>query len=130
MLVAVLIVTVLLALAAYNYTNWGVSEYRLTVTRARQAQAKASADSAVHYFMAMMANPEDSASILNGNVFDNPPAFLRKTLSLMTSRSSAPRFPSCRPARATRIPPMARAAGSWTNREAQSQCLHGGRSHG
>ncbi len=79
-LVAVLIVTVLLSLAAWTYTHWALKEYGATVTRVREAQAKAAADSAIHYFMAMMADPEDSSTLLNGNWYDNMQAFQDITL--------------------------------------------------
>jgi type II secretory pathway component PulK len=74
-LVAVLIVTVLLSLAAYSYLDWATTQYQGTSTLIREAQAKCAADSGVHWVMALLADIENSSTLLNGNPYDNMTAF-------------------------------------------------------
>ena len=73
-LLAVLVVVVLLSLAAYQYSDLMVSEYKAVVNAHRAAQARAFADSGIHYAAALIANP-DNVATLGGNIFDNPDAF-------------------------------------------------------
>lgn len=70
-LVAVLVVVVLLALAAYQYSDLMLAEYQASLNAHRAYQARAFADSGVHYAAAMIANRAE----LNGNIFDNADAF-------------------------------------------------------
>ena len=74
-LLAVLVVLVLLSLAAYNYSELMLSEYKASVNYHKNAQARAFADSGVHYAMAMLANPDNIATLLNNNPYDNPLVF-------------------------------------------------------
>src|SRR5262245_48945971 len=69
-LLAVLIVVVLLSLAAYRYNDWMMSEYRAFDSAIHAAQARALADSGVHYVAAQLA-----AGALGDNPWDNPQLF-------------------------------------------------------
>jgi type II secretory pathway component PulK len=73
-LLAVLVIVVLLALAAYQYSDLMVSEYKAVVNAHRAAQAKAWADSGIHFAATAISSPDFVAG-LNGNIFDNPDAF-------------------------------------------------------
>lgn len=70
-LLAVLIVVVLLSLAAYNYSDLMLAEYKASDNYHKNAQARAFADSGIHYAMAMLSNPDNIAGQLNDNPFDN-----------------------------------------------------------
>src|SRR2546423_6640746 len=74
-LLAVLVVLVLLSLAAYNYSDLMVAEYKASDHYHKQAQARAFADSGIHYAMAMLASPDNVASMLNNNPYDNASVF-------------------------------------------------------
>src|SRR3954451_1185313 len=69
-LLAVLVVTVLLTLAAYKYSDYMLSEYRATDAAIRSSQAKMYADSGVAYTAAMLVGDG-----LGGNPWDNAAAF-------------------------------------------------------
>lgn len=73
-LLAVLVIVVLLALAAYQYSDLMLSEYKAVVNAHRAAQARAWADSGIHFAAAAISTPEVIASF-NGNIFDNPDVF-------------------------------------------------------
>lgn len=73
-LLAVLVVVVLLSLAAYQYSDLMLSEYKAVVNAHRSAQARAYADSGIHYAAALISNPDNIAT-LGGNIYDNPDAF-------------------------------------------------------
>src|SRR5262249_38787552 len=72
-LLAVLVVVGLLSLAAYRYNDWMSAEARAAVAAVRAAQARALADSGVHYAAALLADSGNST--LNNNPYDNPSAF-------------------------------------------------------
>lgn len=57
-LIAVLVVVVLLTLAAYQYGEFMLSEYRAASSFTRAAQARAFAESGVHYAAAFLSNAE------------------------------------------------------------------------
>src|SRR5947209_12584403 len=73
-LLAVLVVLVVLTLSAYQFSEMMMAEYRAADSARRMAQARASADSGVHYAAALLGSP-DAATALNGNPFNNPTAF-------------------------------------------------------
>lgn len=75
-LLAVLVVVVLLSLAAYQFSELMMAEYKATDSYVRSAQAKAYADSGVHYLAAALSNPNTLAATLNNNPYNNPGAFL------------------------------------------------------
>lgn len=80
-LLAVLIVIVVLSLAAYRYSDMMSAEYRASNRILRNAEAKALADSGIHYAMALLADKTAfSASPLNGNPYDNRDAFMDRPL--------------------------------------------------
>ena len=74
-LLSVLIVIVLLSLAAYQYSELMMAEYRAMDSYARTAQARALARSGVHYTAAILSDPTSYSSTLNGNPFDNAQYF-------------------------------------------------------
>src|SRR5262245_38980846 len=74
-LVAVLIVIVVLSLAAYQYSELMVAEFKANDNYHRAAQAKALADSGLHYAAALLANQENIVKLLDGNPYDNPERF-------------------------------------------------------
>jgi type II secretory pathway component PulK len=74
-LLAVLMVVVVLTLAAYQFSEFTLSEYKAAENTRRAAQARALAGSGVNYTAALLSNPDSLASILNGNPYDNPQAF-------------------------------------------------------
>ena len=74
-LLAVLVVIVLLSLAAYNYSDAMLAEYKASDNYHKNAQARAFADSGIHYAMAMLSNPDNVTSLLNGNPFNNLTVF-------------------------------------------------------
>jgi hypothetical protein len=69
-LLAVLVVTVLLTLAAYKYSDYMLSEYRATHATIRASQARMYAESGVDYTAMMLVG-----DALGGNPWDNTAAF-------------------------------------------------------
>jgi type II secretory pathway component PulK len=86
-LLAVLIVIVVLALAAYRYSDLMVAEARASDSAVRAAQAKALAVSGVHYAAAALADA-NTVNSWNGNVFDNAAAFR----NIAVNADDRPRF--------------------------------------
>jgi type II secretory pathway component PulK len=74
-LIAVLVVVVLLSLAAYQFSELMLAEYRAADSHARQVQAKALAESGVQYAAVMLSNSTAFANNLNSNPWDNPSVF-------------------------------------------------------
>src|SRR5262245_47856245 len=74
-LIAVLIVVSLLTLAAYQYSELMMAEYRATASYTRAAQARAFAESGINYAAMLLSDPDLFANRLNGNPFDNPDIF-------------------------------------------------------
>ena len=74
-LLAVLVVVVLLTLAAYQFSELMLAEYKAADSYTRSAQAHALADSGVHYAAAILSNSDAFTKTLNGNPFDNAQAF-------------------------------------------------------
>src|ERR1043165_6050080 len=74
-LIAVLVVVVLLSLAAYQYADLMLSEYRASESAHRNVQAKAFADSGIHYAAMLLSNPDNISGALNGNIWNNQSAF-------------------------------------------------------
>jgi type II secretory pathway component PulK len=72
-LLAVLITVVLLALAAYRYSDLMLGEYRAAQASGRAIQARVIADSGVAYASALLAGNIDQ--MVGGNLWDNPQAF-------------------------------------------------------
>ncbi|MCS7045930.1 MAG: type II secretion system protein GspK, partial [Gemmataceae bacterium] len=73
-LLAVLVVVVILALAAYQYGDLMLSEYRAAVNAHRAAQARAFAESGINTAIAILSDAESLAAI-HRNVYDNPGVF-------------------------------------------------------
>jgi type II secretory pathway component PulK len=74
-LLAVLVVLVLLTLAAYEYSELMTAEYRAADSYARAAQARALAESGVHFAAAALGNPDTFTNTLGSNPFNNATAF-------------------------------------------------------
>src|SRR5438105_2853172 len=74
-LLAVLVVIVLLTLAAYQYSELMLAEYKAADSYTRSAQARALAASAVHSSAAMLGTPDNVTNSLNGNPYNTPQAF-------------------------------------------------------
>jgi type II secretory pathway component PulK len=74
-LLSVLIVVVLLSLAAYQYSELMMAQYRATDSYSRSSQATALAKSGVHYVAATLSDPDTFTNTLNSNPWDNPTAF-------------------------------------------------------
>lgn len=87
-LIAVLLVVVLLSLAAYNYSEVMLSEYKAADSATRALQARANAASGIHYAAASLANKDFFAGTLNSNPFDNEGSFR----NIAVGTSDVPRF--------------------------------------
>src|SRR5947208_8917290 len=74
-LVAVMIVVAILALAGYQYADLTTAEYKAAANAQKLAQAKAVADSGIHYVLAIVASPDNITSYANGNLYSNADAF-------------------------------------------------------
>jgi type II secretory pathway component PulK len=74
-LAAVLVVVTLLTLAAYQYSEYMFGEYMAADSYARTTQARALADSGVHYVCAMLCNKDTYTNTLNSNPWDNAAYF-------------------------------------------------------
>lgn len=77
-LVAVLVVIVLLSLAGYQYNEMMLQEYKVSEYAHRSMQAKALADSGIHYAAGMLSSENNFYGLLGGNPFDNPELFKEK----------------------------------------------------
>jgi len=73
-LLAVLVVIVIMALIAYQYSDRMVSNYQAESNAHRSAQLRHIADSGIHY-AAQMLTPENMANFLGGNPYDNAERF-------------------------------------------------------
>src|SRR4051794_32333457 len=87
-LIAVLVVITLLALAAYQYSELMTSEYNAVETASRATQARALANSGVHYAAAVLADKNSFEGVLNGNPYNNAGAFQDQ----LVAPSDTPRF--------------------------------------
>jgi type II secretory pathway component PulK len=74
-LIAVLIVVASLSLAGYHYSDSMLSEYKASDNAHKSAQARKFAESGVHYAAGLLSNPDNYASLLAGNPWNNPGAF-------------------------------------------------------
>jgi type II secretory pathway component PulK len=74
-LLAVLVVTFMLALSAYLFSAAMRSEGQGTRSYMRAAQARALAESGIDYAAALLSNPDLFTNTLNSNPFNNPQAF-------------------------------------------------------
>jgi type II secretory pathway component PulK len=84
-LLAVLIVVVLLTLAAYQYSELMMAEYKATASYTRATQARAAAASGVNYAAMLLSDPNNFANVLSSNPFNNPGAF--KAIAVGDGRS-------------------------------------------
>ena len=81
-LLAVLVVVVLLALAAYQFSDLMSAEYRVADSYRKSVQAKALADSGVAYAAALLSNPDAFANDLTG-VYATDPNYGANLITIM-----------------------------------------------
>src|SRR5258708_17113278 len=81
-LIVVLIVIVVLSLAAYRYTDMMMSELRATNRILKNAEAKALADSGIHYAAALLSDTTAFTGTLNSNPYDNASVFKDVNLNI------------------------------------------------
>src|SRR6516162_2601427 len=74
-LLTVLVVLVVLTLAAYQFSEMMLAEYKAADSARRQAQARALADSGVWYAAALLSSPDAVTNTLNGNPWSNTQSF-------------------------------------------------------
>ncbi len=86
-LVTVLVVVVMLTLAAYQYSELMMAEYKAATSYQRAAQARALADSGVNYAAMLLSDKNAFANVLLSNPYDNPDVFREVRVST-TSRSN------------------------------------------
>jgi type II secretory pathway component PulK len=91
-LLAVLIVTVVLALSAYLFSDAMVGEANATKSYTRAVQARALADSGIDYAAAILSNPDLFTNTLGGNPFSNAQVFQGITIQEETESNSQGRF--------------------------------------
>lgn len=74
-LLIVLIIVVLMTLAAYQFSELVTAEYRAAESVNKAAQARALADSGIHFAAAVLSNAESFSTLLQGNPYDNAGVF-------------------------------------------------------
>src|SRR5947209_20181577 len=74
-LLIVLIIVVLMTLAAYQYSELVTAEYRAAEGLNKMVQARALADSGIHYAAVVLSSADTFESVLNYNPYDNATAF-------------------------------------------------------
>src|SRR5262249_542732 len=74
-LLAVLVVVTLLSLAAWQYSQMMMSEFKAADAYTRAAQARAAAEAGIHYAAALLSSSDAVQNTLNGNPWDNSGAF-------------------------------------------------------
>src|SRR5712664_1353096 len=74
-LLAVMVVVAILALAGYQFADLTTAEYKSAANAQKLAQAKAVADSGIHYVLAILASPDNITTYANGNLYSNADAF-------------------------------------------------------
>src|SRR5580698_1406406 len=85
-LIAVLIVIVVLTLAAYRYSDMMFAEFKATDRILKNVEAKALADSGVHYTAAILADPNGLISTLSYNPYNNSSIFQGQLVDLGNDR--------------------------------------------
>lgn len=91
-LLGVLVVIVILALVAYQYSDRMIMEYQASINAHRTAQAKHFADSGVHYAAMLLASPDTITNALGGNPYDNAEMFQNILVPDAANRGAAGRF--------------------------------------
>jgi type II secretory pathway component PulK len=91
-LLAVLVVVVILSLAAYQFSEWVSSEYRAADQGTRAVQARALAESGIHYAAALLADPTSFSQTLGGNPYDQPTLFQGQIVKASERPRSQGRF--------------------------------------
>ena len=74
-LLAVLVIVVLLSLAAFQYSELMFAEFRAADSSWKAVEARAAAESGVHYAAGMLSNPDAFSGVLGSNPYDNQGAF-------------------------------------------------------
>src|SRR5437868_5497385 len=74
-LLAVILVVAILSLAAYQFADLTMAEYKGAANAQKSVQAKAVADSGIHYILAIIASPDNITTYCNNNLISNSDAF-------------------------------------------------------
>jgi DNA uptake protein ComE-like DNA-binding protein len=74
-IVATLLIVVLLSLAAYQYADLMTAEAGVAESAHRAIQTRAFAESGIYYSAALLSNPNNFATLLNGNPYNNQQMF-------------------------------------------------------
>src|SRR5258708_9439643 len=74
-IVAVLMVVTVLSLAAYQYSALMDAEMMAAERIRKTAEARANAESGIHYFIGLVADQDAFQGKLNSNPYDNPASF-------------------------------------------------------
>ncbi len=91
-LLSVLIVVTLLALAAYQFSDFMSGESRAALNTLRSAQTKELAESGIHYAAAVLSDPEQFETLLARNPYDNPGVFQQVVVQPSVNGSSEGMF--------------------------------------
>jgi type II secretory pathway component PulK len=91
-LLTVLLVLVILTLAAYQYGELMLAEYKAADSSMRSVQALALADSGIHYTAAALSSPDALANTLGGNPYDNPTSLHAVAISAAEQERRSGRF--------------------------------------
>ncbi len=74
-LLAVLVVTVILSLSAYQSTETVLAELKAATNSHNAVQARLFAESGIHYAAMMLSTPDNVTNLLNDNPYHNPDKF-------------------------------------------------------
>jgi type II secretory pathway component PulK len=91
-LVAVLVVVVLLSLAAYQFSDAMLAEFRLADSYQRTYQVKALADSGINYTAVLLSNNDAFTSTLGSNPWDNAQVFQAVAVNPQDAATARGRF--------------------------------------
>jgi type II secretory pathway component PulK len=87
-LLAVLVVVVVLTLAAYQFSDLMVAEYKAADSYTRSIQARAMARSGIYYAAAALSTTDNITNVLGGNPYDNSQVFQ----GILVQPNDNPRF--------------------------------------
>jgi len=91
-LVVVLVIVAVLALAAYQFLDLMMSEYKAADSYLSSTQARAAARSGLRYTAALLSDPAGKNQILQGNLHHNAQAFFNVRLPSLASGHLHARF--------------------------------------
>src|SRR5262245_59000602 len=91
-LLAVLVIVVLLSLAAFQYSELMFAEFRAADSAWKAVEARAAAESGVHYAAGMLSNPDAFSGVLGSNPFDNEGAFANIAVGVKSATEAGVTF--------------------------------------